>query len=86
MPSVVNIMIDTVFNFGTPKHKNDLPYIGKDLTTQMHIGLGLLMVAIICIPIMLLVKPCCFRGDPPPEDEKDEIEFTNINNRGNEPE
>jgi len=47
----------------------------------MHIGLGLLIVAVIFIPIMLLAKPCCFRGDPGHDDEQDEIEFTNINNR-----
>ena len=28
---------------------------------------------------MLFVKPCCFRGTPPP-DADNEIEFTNINN------
>lgn len=48
----------------------------------MHIGLALFLVAVVMIPIMLFVKPCCFRGDPPHDDEHDEIEFTNINNRG----
>jgi len=52
----------------------------------MHIGLGLLILAIICMPIMLLAKPCCFRGDPPHDDELDEIEFTNLNSRRNDPE
>jgi hypothetical protein len=52
----------------------------------MHVGLGLLIVAVIFIPIMLLVKPCCFRGDPGHDEEQDEIEFTNINNRGGDAE
>lgn len=48
----------------------------------MTIGFVLFIIAVICIPIMLFVKPCCFRGDPPHDEEQDEIEFTNINNRG----
>lgn len=48
----------------------------------MEIGLVLFVVAVVMIPIMLFVKPCCFRGDAAHEDEQDEIEFTNINNRG----
>jgi len=45
----------------------------------MHIGFWLLVIAVICIPIMLLCKPCFFRGEPAHE-ENEEIEFTNINN------
>lgn len=47
----------------------------------MSIGLALLVIVVILIPVMLFVKPCCFRGDPGHDDEHDEIEFTNINNQ-----
>lgn len=50
----------------------------------MQIGFVLMIIAFVLIPVMLLVKPCCFRGDGGHEDEHDEIEFTNINNRDGE--
>lgn len=45
----------------------------------MTIGLVLLVIVVILIPIMLFVKPCCFRGDPGHENEG-EVEFANIQN------
>ena len=49
----------------------------------MRIGFWLLVLAVICIPIMLLCKPCFFRGEPAHE-ENEEIEFTNINNNNDQ--
>lgn len=80
MPSVINLMIDTVFNMGTSKAKDPIAYIGGDIKTQMGIGFTFLVIAVIMIPIMLLVKPCFFRGEEPAEDHE-EIEFTNIQNQ-----
>lgn len=83
-PSVINIMIDLFFNFGTPKNPDMDGYIGSDIKTEFNVGFALLILVIICIPIMLFVKPCCFRKAPAPEDEN-EIEITNIN-RGDDEE
>jgi hypothetical protein len=77
MPSVINLMIDTVFGAGTSKTPDANAYIGKDIKTQMSIGFAFLVIVVILIPIMLFVKPCCFRGDPGHEEEN-EIEFANI--------
>lgn len=73
-------MIDTVFAFGKSKTPQATPYIGPDIATQSNIGLALLVIVVILIPVMLFVKPCCFRGDPGHDEDHDEIEFTNINN------
>ena len=83
-PSVINIMIDLVFNFGSPKpeHAKMYPYIGETQDDEFTIGKILLIFMIVFIPIMLFVKPCCFIGTPPPADDN-EIEFTNINNQEN---
>jgi len=77
-------MIDLVFNFGSPKpeHAKMYPYIGETQDDEFTIGKILLIFMIVFIPIMLFVKPCCFRGTPPPADDN-EIEFTNINNQEN---
>lgn len=45
----------------------------------MHVGLGLLIVVVLLIPVMLLCKPCFFRGEEAHEEEN-EIEFANIQN------
>jgi len=71
-------MIDTVFNFGSTKTPGYRSYIGGDIDGELSIGFALLVVVIILIPIMLFVKPCCFRGDD--HHEPEEIEFANINN------
>lgn len=63
-PSIINIMIDTVFGFGKSKTPKAYSYIGSDIPTQSSIGFALLIIVVILIPIMLFVKPCCFRGDP----------------------
>lgn len=38
---------------------------------MITIGFALLIVVIILIPIMLFVKPCCFRGEPHDDDERE---------------
>jgi len=84
-PSVINLMIDTVFNFGTSKNPKMNSFIGKDLESQMTIGLVLLIIVVILIPVMLFVKPCCFRGDAGHDDEEhNQIEFANIQNADNQ--
>ena len=82
-PSVINIMIDTVFNFGKSKSpEGSRAYIGADLPAQMTTGFALLVIVFLLIPVMLFVKPCCFRGDDGHDDdhENNQIEFANINN------
>lgn len=75
-------MIDTVFNFGSTKTKGFRPFIGSTIDQELSIGFALLIIVIILIPIMLFVKPCCFRGEGGDhhDDENNQIEFANINN------
>jgi len=81
MPSVINIMINTVFNGG--KHDaTETPIITSNIDTEYNIAMVLLVIAIAFIPIMLLVKPCCCTSEH--EEEHDEIEFTNIRNADND--
>jgi hypothetical protein len=80
-------MIDTVFNFGTSKTPGYRSFVGSDIQQQLDIGFALLVIVIILIPIMLFVKPCCFRGDHHDDDnegENNQIEFANINNIDNQ--
>jgi V-type H+-transporting ATPase subunit a len=78
MPSVINIMIKTVFN-GGDHPKDEIPLITDNTDTQYHLGIALLLIVIALIPIMLFVKPCCCAHHSQ-EDDRDEIEFTNIRN------
>jgi len=52
----------------------------------MAIGFILLIIVFLLIPVMLFVKPCCFRGDGGHDDneENNQIEFANINNVDNQ--
>lgn len=81
-PSVINIMIDTVFNFGSTKTPGYRTFLGDNIDSMLTIGFALLIIVIILIPIMLFVKPCCFRGDHGDDhgEENNQIEFANINN------
>ena len=75
-PSVINILITTVFNFGKTD-KDQIAYIGGSQDTMYSIGLALLITTIALIPIMLFCKPCFFR-EKGREQEAQEIEFTQI--------
>lgn len=83
-PSVINLMIDGVFNFGKPKDETMDPYLGNDLNGQFKIGFVLLILVVIMVPIMLCVKPCFFRGGSSADDDDNEIEFTNIQRADND--
>lgn len=67
-------MITTVFAFGNyDEEKHQDAIIGKDERQQYSISVGLLVIAVIFIPIMLFVKPCivlCTSAPPEEEDEK----------------
>lgn len=76
-------MIDLFFNFGKPRQPGYTPYLGNDIQTEFTVGFILLIIVVCLIPIYLCVKPCCFRGPAPPEDENEEIEFTNISKSEN---
>ena len=68
-------MVNTAFGFGKPPdrdvEKGYYSYVGGDQQQMYNIGFGLLLVVIALIPVMLLVKPCCFRrkGVKNPRDE-----------------
>ena len=98
-PSVINILINAVFGFGSvpgnitqysfvvgnnydPTGMDDTKNIpSKDAQDSMYsIALILLAVVFVNVPIMLLVKPCCFRGSAHVEEEN-EIEFSQIPNQ-----
>jgi len=72
-------MIDLFFNFGKPRTPGMTPYLGEDIQTEFTVGFILLIVVVCLIPIYLFVKPCCFRGPAPVEDENEEIELTSNN-------
>lgn len=54
------------------------PYVASTQSGMYGTALILLAVVFVMIPIMLLAKPCCFRGKPKVADDN-EIEFANIN-------
>lgn len=69
-PSVINVMITTVFGGAKPTGKEysflvpgEITYPpNKDMEAQMYsISFNLLIAAMICVPLMLLVKPCFCR-------------------------
>jgi len=76
MPSIINIMINTIFGFGQPSEQEvrdgSFSYVGPDRDTMYNIGFGLLIAVVVLIPIMLFVRPCCFRrkGVPNPRDDE----------------
>jgi len=83
MPSIINIMIKTVFNGGA-HDKDEIALIpSNSVDAEYNIGIALLLIVIALVPVMLLVKPCCCSHHGP-EDDRDEIEFTNIRNPDNE--
>ena len=45
--------------------------------------MALFLTAIALVPIMLCVKPCCFRGGPDKE-EHEEIQMSDISREGSE--
>jgi len=65
MPSIVAIMINTIFGFGqvsdAEKSKENNWYIGNSVEQEYQIGFVLFLTVIVLIPIFLCVKPCCFR-------------------------
>jgi hypothetical protein len=75
MPSIISIMVNTVFGFGKPTDKDveegTYSYIGSSQQDMYDVGFGLLIAVITLIPVMLLVKPCCYRrkGVPNPRDK-----------------
>lgn len=78
-PSIINIIINTVFNFGdVPDNEQEfVPLVGDSQEEQYSIALALLILALSLIPIMLLVRPIFFRqtGDPDQPHENNEIEL-----------
>ena len=63
-PSVINIMITTIFNGGKyPEQENEyVALVGDTQEEQYQVALSLLIIAVTLIPVMLLVKPCFFSG------------------------
>lgn len=65
MPSIVQIMINTIFGFGSvndaEKSKNNNWYVGSSVEQEYQIGFVLFVAVVVLIPIFLFVKPCCFR-------------------------
>lgn len=76
-------MIVTIFQGGDYKSANPnngdflIPLIGGSNDTQYGIALALLVIVAILVPVMLCVKPCCFRGAHVEEDHEQVIELAN---------
>jgi vacuolar-type H+-ATPase subunit I/STV1 len=86
LPSVVNTMIVAFFNGGdytNGKPKDEVyltPLVGKDNEEMYQIAIALIIVVAILVPVMLCVKPCCFRGaGSEDDDEAGVIEFSDLN-------
>lgn len=96
VPSVINIMITTVFSGGSPagptqyaflvsgvQEMKDKPFnevyppSESQQSAMYSTSVTLLIFAVICVPLMLLVKPLCCRPKHA-EHGQDEIEFANI--------
>lgn len=90
-PSVINVMITTVFSGGSPPDTQPTQYAfmvknttnvayppSEDMQSSMYgTSVFLLICGVICVPLMLLVKPLCCR--PKHQDHvHDEIEFAQI--------
>jgi V-type H+-transporting ATPase subunit a len=85
-PSIITILINTVFNFGDyPESENEfVTLIGDSQDEQYSIALSLLILVVTLIPIMLLVRPIFFRHGGESENnapENQEIELS----EGSEP-
>lgn len=78
MPSIINVMITTTFNFGSYTDDKAYPLVADTLDAQYAIGLTLLGIVAVLIPVYLFVKPCVLAKEGGHEDN-DEIEFTDIN-------
>ena len=69
-------MIITIFQGGdyksaTPDNGEYLiPLLTDSNDTQYNIALALLVIVALLVPVMLCVKPCCFRGAPVEEDQQ----------------
>jgi V-type H+-transporting ATPase subunit a len=89
-PSIINIMINTVFSFGKwPENENEyIAYIGDGQQQQYDIGVTWILIVLVLIPVMLFIKPCFFRGEhPKPREASDEIEMQqngNVSGRSDE--
>ncbi len=86
VPTVINFMIDLVFNFGKPKsvQPDSIPFFGSKIMDEFNVGVGLLITIVICVPVMLCVKPIWFRGGPTHGDIQvhEGDDFSNIRNAG----
>jgi vacuolar-type H+-ATPase subunit I/STV1 len=78
VPSIINIMIVAVFNFGAYTDEFE-PVIGDSNADQYGIAITLLIIVLILCPMMLFIKPCMAGFADHGEEDKEEIEFTNIN-------
>lgn len=80
-PSIITIMITTYFKFGAvdDSEKDTFPLLFDSQESQFSFTTSLGLVVLICVPMMLLVKPCCFRGSGAHVDDQ-EIEFADIRN------
>lgn len=95
VPSVINIMITTVFNGGAPTNTdyalfwgyssflngngdvewtNTYPIQKKYQSSMYSCSIILLLFALVCVPLMLLVKPLCCRPHHAHVDDHDRVE------------
>ena len=79
-PSIIGILINTVFNMGAiPADQTTyVPLVGATQEKMYNIALILLLVVIVLIPCMLYCKPCFFRHKASHVEHHGEVEFSNI--------
>jgi V-type H+-transporting ATPase subunit a len=94
-PSVINVMITTVFGGGSPPggeiqysflvpgDRTTYPASPSMQATMYNTSMILLVLAVICVPLMLLVKPLCCRKKHAVH-ENAEIEFAQISQVDND--
>lgn len=71
-PSIIAMMIDMALNGGMPSTPGDLPIVGGSLETQKQVENILMYIVLLCVPLMLCVKPCYAMCTAKPESEGDD--------------
>lgn len=59
-PSIISVMIDMCLNQGKPSAADELPLVGGSTATQIKVENILLLIVLVCVPVMLCVKPCVY--------------------------
>lgn len=60
-PSLLLMLINMFLKFGSPPAEGEVLYGDADGNTQKSVQMGLVVIAVLCVPWMLLVRPLILR-------------------------